>query len=348
MLEDGFCLEGETFAGSGEVIGEVVFNTATLGYQEIITDPASRGQILTMTYPLIGNYGINEEDQQSEGPEISALLVREYSPFPSSWRAKGDLASYLNSQGVLAVEGIDTRALTRHLSEHGTQKGVLSTVDPDVESLLAKLQKAEIIHSLPQRERQTIGSGSHRVVVMDFGVAKKDLNLLVQLGCELTIVPADASATEILELSPDGIFLSDGPGDPASFPELVKEIKKLIGAKPVFGIGFGHLLLGLANGFSTFKLSRGHRGASQPVLDLFEDKVLITNQNHGFCLNVPGIEEPQKAKNLGVTHLNLNDHTVEGMAYKKAFSVQFSPSLADPDSCLFRKFIRMMEGEQDA
>lgn len=347
-------MEGEAFAGSGEVFGEVVFNTATLGYQEIITDPASRGQILTMTYPLIGNYGINKEDEQSTGPQISALLVREYSPFPSSWRQEGDLATYLNSQAVLAVEGIDTRALTRHLSEHGTQKGVLSTVDLNIESLLAKLQKAEIKLSPPKRAMETMGSGSHHVVVMDFGVTKKDLTSLTQLGCSLTIVPAETTASEILNLSPDGIFLSSGPGDPTSFPELVKEIKKLIGVKPIFGIGFGHLLLGLANGFSTFKLSRGHRGANQPVLDLALGNVLITTQNHGFCLNVPGMEgirDPQAAKNLGgsfqVTHVNVNDLTVEGMAYDNAFSVQFIPSLAGPDS-LFKKFIRMMEGEQDA
>ena len=355
MLEDGF-FEGEAFAGSGEVFVEVVFNTTTFGYQEEITDPASSGQILTMTYPLIGNIGINKDSEQADSPQIAALLVREYSPFPSSWLSEGDLASYLNSHGVLAVEGIDTRALTRHLSESGTQRGVLSTLDLNVESLLTKLKQEKKELDLPKREEiQTIGSGDYHVVVMDFGATKQLLASLVQLGCRLTIVPATASAAEILNFSPDGILLSSGPSDPASFPEIIQEVKKLLGVKPVFGIGFGHLLLGLANGFNTFKLSAGHRGTNQPVLDLAKERVLVTNQNHGYCLSVPGIEKIRKAreaKTLGgswqVTHVNLNDCTVEGMAYPKGFSVQYIPDFAGSDFCLFDKFRRMMEEEAHA
>jgi len=344
-------LNGEVFAGSGEVVGEVVSNTSHLGYQELIGDPASKGQILTMTYPLVGNYGVNKEDEQSDGPQISALLVREYTPFPSSWRQEGDLASYLDSQGVLAVEGIDTRALARHLKEHGSQKGILSTADHEIDSLLAKLKQAEIKPSLPTGELRTMGSGSHRVVVVDFGVTKSSLNALMDLGCSLTIVPAHSTAQQILELSPDGIFLSSGPGDPASFPELKQEIEKLLGVKPIFGIGFGHLLLGLSYGFSTFKLSSGHRGENLPVWDLAQGKVLITSQNHGYCLKVPaleGLEKPEAVVKIGdgqLTHLNLNDRTAEGMAYRNAFSVQFTPA---PEDRLYEKFIKMMEGERDA
>lgn len=340
-------MAGDVFAGSGEVRGEVVANTSMLGYQELISDPVSTGQILAMTYPQIGNYGINKEDEQGSGPAVSALLVREYSPVPSSWRSEGDLASYLETGDALGVQGIDTRALARHLAKHGTMEGILSSVDLDPKSLLAKLTGGQpSVPTFPQREKEELGSGSYRVVVVDYGISQKVLRDLRALDCTLIIVPAQTTAEEILSLSPDGIFLSPGAGDAAAFPELIKEIEKLKGVKPMFGIGFGHLLLGLAHGFNTFKLSKGERGDNIPVWDFAQERVLITSQNHGFALEVPAFDgDLQGAESLGITHLNLNEGTIEGMAYEKAFSVQFIPSL--DDTC-YRQFMEMMEGERNA
>ena len=363
VLEDGFALQGKAFAGSGEVYGEAVFNTSMTGYQEILTDPSYKGQLVTMTYPLIGNYGVNDADREAARVQAQALIVREYSPLPSNWRSQMSLADYLNANGVLGVEEIDTRALTRHLRELGAMRAALSTVDLDYDSLLSKVRQSPVmagqnlVQYVTRADVETAGQGKHHVVLMDFGSKERIKKRLLDAGCTVTVVPAQTTARQVLSYEPDGILLSNGPGDPAALPEVIAEVRKLLGRKPMFGICLGHQLLGLAMGFDTFKLKFGHRGGNHPVKDFAKGRVEITAQNHGFCLAVPGIERighPDEARALGdekwrITHLNLNDLTIEGMAYPQAgcFSVQFHPEAAPgPHDAtgLFNEFVRLMEG----
>ncbi|MDI7246937.1 MAG: glutamine-hydrolyzing carbamoyl-phosphate synthase small subunit [Bacillota bacterium] len=291
VLEDGFSLEGRAFAGSGEAYGEVVFNTSMAGYQEIITDPSYKGQIVSFTYPLIGNYGVNEHDVESERPQVEALIVREYSRVPSNWRSTRTLRDYLEANGVLGIEEVDTRALTRHVREVGAMRGVISTTDLDRESLLRKVLSHPGLVGRDMVSRVTCAreytwntSGRYRVVAVDFGIKRSILRMLDGAGCQVTVVPAYTPAEEILAKDPDGIFLSNGPGDPAGVPVVAREVEKLVGQKPIFGICLGHQILGLALGLSTFKLKYGHRGANHPVKNLVTGKVEITSQNHGFCV----------------------------------------------------------------
>ena len=294
VLEDGFWLEGKAFAGSGEAYGEVVFNTSMAGYQEIITDPSYKGQIVAFTYPLIGNYGANDSDAESARPQVEAVIVREYSRFASNWRATRTLLDYLEANGVLGIEDVDTRALTRHVREAGAMRGVVSTTDLDRESLLRKVRSYPGLVGQDMVSRVTCSreytwntSGRYRVVALDFGIKRSILRMLESAGCQVTVVPAYTSAENILAKDPDGIFLSNGPGDPAGVPTVVREVAKLVGRKPIFGICLGHQILGLALGLTTFKLKYGHRGANHPVKNLLTGRVEITSQNHGFCVQAP-------------------------------------------------------------
>jgi len=360
-LEDGSIFEGESFCGEGEIFGEIVFNTGMTGYQEILTDPSYKGQIVTMTYPLIGNYGINREDMESAKIQVEAFLIKEYNAIPSNFRSSGTLAEFLSKQNILGVEGIDTRALTRHLRVAGAMKGVVSTQDLDPASLIAKVKNSP---GLVGRDmvREVTCSGPYlwspegpiaatsfpaadlcRIVTIDYGLKYNQLRLLAERGCSILVVPATSSAKEILGLQPDGIFLSNGPGDPAGIPGVVETIRELLGRKPVFGICLGHQLLGLAYGGTTYKLKFGHRGSNQPVKDLTTGKVEITSQNHGFCVDMDSLDKTA----VEVTHINLNDNSVEGMRHLKfpAFSVQYHPENAPGphDSIyLFDRFLDMI------
>lgn len=353
VLEDGFTLEGFSFSGEGEVYGEVVFNTSMCGYQEILTDPSYKGQIVCLTYPLVGNYGVNGEDVESSRVWVEGFVVREYTPLPSNFRAKESLGEWLKKQGILAIEGIDTRALTRHIRLAGAMKGVISTRDLNPESLKRKAERSpglvgrDLVKEVTSKEPWVYKKeGKYRVVVVDYGVKYNILRLLSSHGCQVLVVPAHTPAEKILEFKPDGVLLSNGPGDPAGVPYASREVKKLLGKVPLFGICFGHQILGRAFGYSTYKLKFGHHGANHPVKDLRTQKVEITVQNHGFCVDLKG-----KKNSLRATHLNLNDHTLEGMEHTELpiFSVQYHPE-ASPgphdSTYLFERFVRFMEREK--
>jgi len=352
-LEDGRTFRGRSWAAEGETSGEMVFNTSMTGYQEVLTDPSYAGQIVCMTYPLIGNYGVNSEDEESSRPWVEGFVVREASRMASSWRAQETLDSYLKRWNIVAIEGIDTRALVRHIRDKGAMRACMSTTDLDEASLVAKarqspsMENRELASVVTTKESyEVVAEGEERfhVVCYDFGVKRNSLRQLAQLGCRVTVVPASTGSEEVLSLSPDGIFLSNGPGDPASMNSEVEEIKRLLGAKvPTFGICFGHQLLGRAFGGKTFKLTFGHRGGNQPVKDLQEGGVEITSHNHGFAVQADSL--PAEVE---VTHINLNDRCVEGMRHKTLpiVSVQYHPEAAPgPHDAEhhFQRFISLME-----
>ncbi len=363
-LEDGRIFTGRSFTGPGEAIGEIVFNTGMTGYQEILTDPSYKGQIVTMTYPLIGNYGVNDEDMESSSIHPGAFLVKEYNAVPSNFRSQATLSDFLRRHQVLGVEGLDTRALTKHIRQRGALKGIVSTLDLDQESLInkAKSWPGLVGHDMvsqvtcaeaygwsdqgpvPGSNFTSASPGAYKVIAFDFGLKFNQLRLLSKRGCQVQVVPAHTSAPDILAMNPDGIFLSNGPGDPAGVPGVVKTIQALLGKKPIFGICLGHQLLGLAYGGNTYKLKFGHRGSNQPVKDLITGKIEITAQNHGFCVDMNSLDP----HHVELTHINLNDNSVEGMRHKKypAFSVQYHPENAPGphDSIyLFDRFIEMMQ-----
>ncbi|MBA4029987.1 MAG: carbamoyl phosphate synthase small subunit [Planctomyces sp.] len=364
-LADGSVFYGSSFGAEGEVSGEVVFNTSMTGYGEILTDPSYCGQIVTMTYPLIGNYGINFEDVESKGPRLKAFVVRELCRTPSNFRSELSLDDYLKRTGVIGLEGIDTRSLVRKLRTQGAVTGVISTVDLDAKSLVAKAQRApnivgqdlvrEVMPSTPFAWSERLGNfatlapagdlvgNSRHVVAIDYGMKWNILRHLTETGCRVSVVPGTATAAEILAMQPDGVFLSNGPGDPEPLTYAVETIRQLLGKVPVFGICLGHQLLGLAAGAKTYKLKFGHRGANQPVLNLRTSRVEITSQNHGFA-----IDSTTLPNNLEVTHLNLNDQTIEGMRMKDvpAFSVQYHPEAAagpHDSAYLFEEFCTLMD-----
>ncbi len=367
-LEDGSVYTGVAFGADGEVDGEVCFNTSMTGYQEILTDPSYRGQIVTMTYPQIGNYGVNAEDVESAKPHLSGFVVRELSRRVSNFRAQGDLDGYLRAAGIVGIEGIDTRALVRRLRVRGAMKGILSTVDLDDASLVAKANASpglvgrdlvrevmpsqsrvwnENLHALavlePAGHQPTpVDASAPHVVAIDCGMKWNIARHLSDMGCRVTVVPATASSGDILGLKPDGVFLSNGPGDPEPLTYAIGTIHDLLGKAPIFGICLGHQLLSLACGAKTFKLKFGHRGANQPVMNYATGVVEITSQNHGFA-----VDEATLPGDLEVTHRNLNDETIEGVRHRKlpAFSVQYHPEAsAGPhdSSYLFGEFRKLM------
>jgi carbamoyl-phosphate synthase small subunit len=368
-LADGRIFEGKSFGATGEATGEVVFNTAMTGYQEVLTDPSYKGQMVTMTYTQIGNTGINPEDVESRQLYLSGFIVREYLGCYSNWRATMSLDAYLKENGVVGIQGLDTRALTRHLRDNGAQNGIISTIDLDHHSLVKKARTVptmagldlatgvscdrpyhwtEGLWKLGEGYAQPAPQGlKHKVIAYDFGIKLNILRCLVDAGCDVTVVPAGFPAEEALAMKPDGIFLSNGPGDPEPMTAVIDNIRKFIGKVPIFGICLGHQLLGLALGGRTVKLKFGNHGSNLPVMDLATRKVEITAQNHGFSVDIVSLAHAGE-----LAHENLNDQTVEGMRHKTLpiFSVQHHPE-ASPgphDShYLFGRFVEMMEKYRD-
>jgi carbamoyl-phosphate synthase small subunit len=364
-LEDGTVFWGKPFGTPGETFGEVVFNTNLTGYQEVLTDPSYKGQIVTMTYPLIGNYGINDADLESLRPQVEGFIIKEGSKRASNWRAQYSLEEWLQRHGVIGIQGIDTRALTRHLRTRGAMRGAISSGDLAPDGLIARVQASpgligrDLVREVTCHAPYTWIDGEwrwpegyakasadpgerFRVVAYDFGMKRNILRKLVHIGCDVTVVPAHTTATEALTYNPDGIFLSNGPGDPEGVPYAIEAVRQLIGVKPIFGICLGHQILGLAFGGKTYKLKFGHRGGNQPVMHLPTQKVEITAQNHGFAVDAESL--PAEVE---ITHLNLNDRTVEGMRHRElpVLSVQYHPE-ASPgphDSWyLFERFGAML------
>jgi carbamoyl-phosphate synthase small subunit len=383
-LEDGKVFRGRAWGANGERTGEIVFNTSMMGYQEILTDPSYAGQIVTMTYPLIGNYGVNTEDIESRRPFVEGFVVREYSEVSSNWRARISLDEYLKRHGIVGISEIDTRALVRHIREKGAMRACISSIDQDERSLVEKAKNTphmlgrnlvdEVTCGDPYQwsgikdEQTTLdpvldpimavrgdienllspGEEPFRVVAYDFGIKYYILRYLEAFGCQVTVVPARASADDVLALAPDGIFLSNGPGDPAALPGIVSEVKQLITAAPVFGICLGHQLLGLAFGGKTYKLKFGHRGGNQPVKNLQTDRIEVTSHNHGFAVDPDSLNPGE----IELTHFNLNDNCLEGFRHRSlpVFSVQYHPE-AGPGphdaTYLFHEFIAKMREHRE-
>ncbi len=366
-LEDGSVFEGVSIGADGEMDGEVVFNTSITGYQEILTDPSYRGQIVTMTYPMIGNVGVNAEDLESGFPRIAGFVVRECSRLHSNFRSSGSLPEYLKKHGIVAISGVDTRAIVRNIRNKGALKGIISTLDSDVASLVKKAksslglvgrdlvsevmpvrasQWSSPLHALAIDGNETNATSSQpHVVCLDYGMKWNIPRHLAQRGNRVTILPGSSTSEEVLACKPDGVFLSNGPGDPEPLGYAIKTIQNLLGKKPVFGICLGHQLLSLAGGAKTFKLKFGHRGANQPVLNCKTGQVEITSQNHGFAVEEEGLPDC-----FEITHRNLNDNTIAGVRHKQfeAFSVQYHPEAsAGPhdSSYLFNEFQRAMDRE---
>lgn len=353
VLSNGKIFRGSVFGSTGETIGEVCFNTSMTGYQEILTDPSYCGQIVTMTYPHIGNYGVNPDDIESDRIQVAGFVVREASDHPSNFRSRQSLPDYLREQNIVGIQGIDTRALTRVIRDEGAMNGIISSVDPDPDSLLEKVHEAPgmtgqdlaqvVTCKSPKKWSSASGTVRYKVVALDFGIKHNILRQLAGQGCEITILPAQTAAADILALNPHGIFLSNGPGDPEPVTYAIETVKNLLGKKPMFGICLGHQIMALALGAKTYKLKFGHRGGNHPVKNLLTGKVEITAQNHGFAVDAESL--PADAE---VTHWNLNDNTLEGFRCTDipAFSVQYHPE-ASPgphDSrYLFEDFTRLMD-----
>jgi len=364
-LENGVTFRAEAFGAPGEVTGEVVFNTSMAGYQEVFTDPSYSGQIVTLTYPMIGNYGINQDDMESAGPQVSGVIVREYIDHHSNFRASSSLGAWLREHHVMAIQGLDTRMLTRMIRSEGALRGVISTLDFDDASLLSKAAASPVMSGLDLASKVTCDrpyswdavdttpfavppldiprTGRFKVVAYDYGLKRNILRRLVSYGSVVTVVPAGYPSGDVLAMKPDGVFLSNGPGDPAAVGAAIANIQALIGKVPIFGICLGHQLLALALGGKTYKLKFGHRGANHPVKNLRTGRIEITSQNHGFAVD-PATLDPETVE---ITHTNLNDGTNEGFRHRDLpiFSVQYHPEASpgphDSDY-LFRDFIGLM------
>src|ERR1051326_3032524 len=355
-LEDGRVFHGRSWAAEGEACGEMVFNTSMTGYQEVLTDPSYAGQIVCMTYPLIGNYGVNGNDPESSRPWVEGFVVREASRIASSWRAEESLATYLKRWNIIGIDHLDTRALVRHIRDKGAMRACLSTTDTSAESVIEKPRRspsmenrelASVVTTRQPYEVPAAGGERFHVVCYDFGVKMNSLRELSHAGCRVTVVPASTPAREIFAMKPDGVFLSNGPGDPASMTTEVEAVKQIAqSGMPTFGICFGHQLLGRAFGGKTFKLVFGHRGGNQPVKDFRDGHVEITSHNHGFAVKADSLP-PE----IEVTHVNLNDNCVEGLRHRTLpiISVQYHPEAAPgPHDAEhhFKRFIELMEAAQ--
>ena len=363
VLEDGTVFEGESFGAAGESVGEVVFNTSMTGYQEILTDPSYTSQIVTMTYPLIGNYGVNEADIESGRVQVSGFIVKEACPYPSNFTSQKTLSDYLKANNIVGVSGVDTRKLTRHIRIAGAMKGIVyaGEQEPVIETLVAKARQWQGLAGLdcvkqvtckkpytwtePLHKDGAAVTKKFKVVAFDFGVKFNILRILTFLGCDATVVPASTTAAEVLAYKPDGVFLSNGPGDPAALTYAIDAVRQLIGKVPIFGICLGHQILGLALGAKTYKLKFGHRGGNHPVRNNETGSIEITSQNHGFCVDMDSLSQVSGVK---LSHVNLNDNTCEGFSdmSRKLFCVQYHPE-ASPGphdaGYLFKQFITMME-----
>ena len=350
LLDDGKLFKGTTFGATGQSIGEVCFNTGMTGYQEILTDPSYAKQIVTMTAPHIGNYGVNAKDIESEKIQVSGFVIKEESTFPSSWRSEMSLGDYLKKQNIVGIKNIDTRALTRHIRDNGAMNGIISSTTDNKNKLTSKLKSSPSMTGLDLAKNVSTKNiyewsdkGEYRVAAIDFGIKKNILRLLEEFHCQVTVFPANTTAKDVLSCDPDGVFLSNGPGDPAAVEYGIETVKQILGEKPIFGICLGHQILAIALGAKTFKLKFGHRGINHPVKNMGEKTIEITSQNHGFAVELESL--PQ---NVISTHINLNDNTsagIESIDYP-AFSVQYHPesSPGPHDSrYLFKKFIRMMD-----
>jgi carbamoyl-phosphate synthase small subunit len=368
-LEDGSVFEGRSFGASAERSGEVVFNTALTGYQEIFTDPSYAGQIVILTNPQIGNYGTNAADSESARPYIEGLVVREFSSITSNWRSDEEAREFLGKHGIPVVSELDTRALVRHLRTRGVMRGVLSAIETDAGKLVAKARQIPTMAGLDLASRVSTpepygwdkpvepcspselvrppAEPRFQVVAYDFGIKQNILRRLVQVGCRVTVVPALTSAEDVLALKPDGVFLSNGPGDPEPLQTQVSNVRKLIGKTPIFGICLGHQILGLAVGGRTYKLKFGHRGANHPVIHKVTNKVEITSHNHGFAVDPDSLNTNE----VEITHMNLNDQTLEGFRHRShpVFCVQYHPEAAPgphDSHYLFDDFVKLMAGER--
>lgn len=345
ILEDGSIFPGELLSDT-PAVGEVVFNTGMTGYQEVLTDPSYCGQIVTMTYPLIGNYGTAALFDQAIKSYVRGFVISELCDEPSNWQAEGGLRQYLINNGIPCIHGVDTRAVTRKIRSAGTMKGIIVPVDTTedkIKELLATPPEIEVVAEVTTKEVYHMAANGPRVAVIDYGIKRNILNSLVKVGCDLTVLPADTSAAEVLALNPDGVFLSNGPGDPKDVPKSIAVVKELIGKKPIFGICLGHQLLALAMGANTYKLKFGHRGSNHPVKDLATGQVHITSQNHGYAVE----DETLAGKDLIITHRAVNDNTVEGMKHRHlpVFSVQYHPEAApgpDDNTYLFDEFLELL------
>ena len=365
-LASGKVFEGIAFGAEGEISGEVVFNTSMTGYQEVLTDPSYYGQMVVMTYPLIGNYGVNEEDFESDRPHLSAFIIKELSSIPSNWRSQSTLHDFLSKHGIIGIQGIDTRALTRHIRDIGAQQAVISTKSYDHRSLVAKAKclpslegrdlVKEVTCKIPYEWTQgewglkngktffkNLLKHKYFVIAYDFGIKRNILRKLAQQRCRVKVVPASMPAKDVLEMKPDGVFLSNGPGDPAAVIYALENVKYLIGKIPIFGICLGHQILSLALGANSYKLKFGHHGGNQPILNLKEKKVEITSQNHGFAIDGDSLDN-----DCTITSTNLNDNTVEGIQHKSLpiISVQYHPEASpgpQDSSYLFKEFTNLLD-----
>ncbi len=346
ILEDGSSFCG-TLLGDKTTVGEVVFNTGMTGYQEVLTDPSYCGQIVTMTYPLIGNYGVAQIFDQSRRPYVKGFIISELCGKPSSWQMEGTLTNYLQTNDIVCIYNVDTRAVTRKIRNHGTMKGIIvpeNASAEQIEQLLAVPAEVDTVRQVTTDKVYRMPADGPRIAVMDFGIKQNILNSLSRQGFDLTVVPAFTSAQQVLEMNPDGIFLSNGPGDPKDVPEVIAAVKELLDKRPIFGICLGHQLLALAMGGNTYKLKFGHRGTNQPVKNLERNRVYITSQNHGYAVE----EESLAGLNVQVTHRAVNDGTVEGMRHNELpiFSVQYHPEAApgpDDNTYLFEEFMNLLE-----